>query len=251
MPDPRVIKCVIAYDGTAYQGWQRQADGPTIQAAIETALEPMVGRPVTITGAGRTDAGVHALGQVASARLETTHDVAAIRRALNVRLPADIRILRVDEAPAAFHARFDAVGKTYRYRIVTSDVVMPSDRWFVWHHPGRWDAAAMREAATVLVGTHDFAAFQAAHSGVVETVRTISRLTVTPTDDGIVIEVSGDGFLRHMVRTIVGTLAEVGLGRRAPVWAGEVLASRRRDAAGDTAPAAGLTLVSVAYPPGC
>jgi tRNA pseudouridine38-40 synthase len=246
----RTLKCVIAYDGTAYQGWQRQANGPSIQAAIEEAFVPLLGVTPTVTGAGRTDAGVHALGQVASVQVECSHSVDAIRRALNVRLPLDIRIRSVVEAPVTFHARFDARGKTYRYRLVTSEIVMPADRAYVWHLPDRLDVDAMRAAGEALCGTHDFAVFQSAHSGVEHTVRTIFELALVPTSDGLVVEVHGDGFLRHMVRAIVGTLVDVGAGRRAPDSIPALLTSRRRHEAGDTAPALGLTLVSVDYPPG-
>lgn len=246
----RTLKCVIAYDGTAYRGWQRQANGPTIQAAIEDAFVPLLGEAPTVTGAGRTDTGVHALGQVASVRVTCAHDAGAIRRALNVRLPQDIRILSVDDVGAEFHARFAAVGKTYRYRIVTAEVVSPFDRWFVWHSPQRLNLDAMREAAAHMCGRHDFASLQAAHSTVAGTVRTVTRVMLHPTGDGLQIEVHGDGFLRHMVRNMVGTLVDVGAGRRDPASIPALLKARDRSAAGDTAPASGLTLVSVDYPAG-
>lgn len=246
----RTLKLVIAYDGTAWQGWQRQANGPTIQAAIEDAFVPLLGDAPTVTGAGRTDAGVHALGQVASVRVTSDLAVDSVRRALNSRLPPDIRVLTVEDAAPAFHARFDAVGKTYRYRIVTGEIVSPFDRWFVWHLPARLNTDAMREAAAHLCGRHDFAAFQSAHSSVTETVRTVTRLDLNPAGDGLMVEVHGDGFLRHMVRAIVGTLVDVGAGRRDPASVPSLIRSRNRHEAGDTAPASGLTLVSVDYPAG-
>lgn len=246
----RTLRLVVAYDGTAYQGWQRQANGPTIQAALEEAFVPLLGEPPVVTGAGRTDAGVHALGQVASVLVTTTLTVDAIRRALNVRLSPDVRVLSVHEAVPEFHARFAAVGKTYRYRIVTTEVASPFERWFVWHLPGRLHTDAMREAATLLCGSHDFASFQSAHSSVTDTVRTVTRVELHPTGDGLTIEVHGDGFLRHMVRAIVGTLVDVGAGRRDPASVPGVIRSRDRGQAGDTAPACGLTLVSVDYPDG-
>lgn len=248
---PRVLKCVVAYDGTAYQGWQRQAAGPTIQAALEEAFVPLLGEAPVVTGAGRTDAGVHALGQVASVRVTCPHDTAAIGRALNARLPPDIRVRRVDDAAPEFHARFSAVGKTYRYRIVTGEIASPFERWFVWHLPGPLRLAAMQQAAAVLAGRHDWASFQAAGTDVDDTTRTITAVDVREADDGVVIEVRGEGFLRHMVRIMVGTLVDVGAGRRAPDTMTDVLAARDRRAAGDTAPACGLTLVSVDYPAGC
>lgn len=246
----RTVKLLIAYDGTAYCGWQRQANGPTIQAAIEDAFAPLLGVTPTVTGAGRTDTGVHALGQVASVRITSDLGVDAIRRALNVRLAPDIRILSVEDAAADFHARFAALGKTYRYRVVTTEIVSPFDRWFVWHLPARLNLEAVRAAAAHLCGRHDFVVFQSAHSSVTETVRTITRLAIHPTGDGFFVEVHGDGFLRHMVRAIVGTLVDVGAGRRDPDSMPALLRSRTRHQAGDTAPASGLTLVSVDYPPG-
>jgi tRNA pseudouridine38-40 synthase len=246
----RMLKCVVAYDGTAYQGWQRQATGPTIQAAIEEAFAPLLGETPTVTGAGRTDAGVHALGQVASVGVTSDLAVDAIRRALNMRLPPDIRVLSVTDAVPEFHAQFAAVGKTYRYRMVTAEMVLPFDRWFVWHLPARLQADAMREAAAHLIGRHDFAVFQSAHSSAIDTVRTLARVDVSPTGDGFVVEVHGDGFLRHMVRAIVGTLVDVGAGRREPASIPALLRSRDRHQAGETAPASGLTLVSVVYPDG-
>lgn len=246
----RTLKLLIAYDGTAYCGWQRQANGPTIQAAIEDAFVPLLGEAPIVTGAGRTDTGVHALGQVASVRVASQLRVDAIGRALNVRLAPDIRILSVEDAAPDFHARFEATGKTYRYQIVTSEIVSPFDRWFVWHLPGRRHLDAMRSAAAHLCGRHDFVVFQSAHSSVTDTVRTITRLDLHATGDGFNVEVHGDGFLRHMVRAIVGTLVDVGAGRRDPDSMPSLLRSRARHQAGDTAPASGLTLVSVDYPPG-
>jgi tRNA pseudouridine38-40 synthase len=209
------------------------------------------GRGPTVSGAGRTDAGVHAFGQVASVTLETELPASAIQRALNVRLPADIRVVGVVDAKPGFHARYHAVGKTYRYRIVTTPVASPFDRWFVWHAPEARDVDALRAAAARLVGTHDFASFQATGSAIRDTVRTITRLEVSTEADGIVLSVEGDGFLRHMVRAMAGTLVEVGAGTRKPESIDGVISARDRAAAGATAPASGLTLVSVRYPPVC
>lgn len=243
----RTLKLTVAYDGTVYCGWQRQINGISVQQRIEEAFAPLTGEAPTVTGAGRTDAGVHAEGQVASVRVGIPHPCAAIRRAVNVHLPPDIRVLDVEDAPDAFHARFDARGKTYRYRMVTADVVHPFERWFVWHLPGRFDAAAMQSAAHTLIGTHDFAAFQAARTDVTETVRTIRRVELTATTDGLTLEIEGDGFLRHQVRTIMGTLVDVGARRRDPGSLPALLASKDRSLAGDTAPPQGLTLVAVHY----
>lgn len=245
----RTLKLTIAYDGTAYVGWQRQLNGTSIQQRIEEALAPFTpdGPPPTLAGASRTDAGVHALGQVASVRVAIEHPLDAIQRALNIRLPTDIRVLAVDDAPEAFHARIDARGKVYRYRIATGPVVLPMHRWFVWHVPARLDVEAMRAAAHPLVGAHDFAAFQATGSSVVDTRRVIRRLHLLPAGDELHLEVEGDGFLRHMVRIIAGSLVDVGGGSRRPEWLAAALNGRDRRAAGRTAPASGLVLERVYY----
>lgn len=244
----RTLKLTLAYDGSNYVGWQRQINGLSIQQVIEEAFAPLDGGQVrTIAGAGRTDAGVHALGQVASVHVDFDHAPSAVQRALNVRLPADIRVLGVVDATPGFHAQFHATGKAYRYRIATTAVLLPFERWFVWHAPGPRNVAAMQRAATYFVGEHDFASFQPADSPISDTVRTIERLDVRDAGGEIVIDVEGNGFLRHMVRTIAGTLAEVGGGARDPDSIHDILGARDRRAAGQTLPAAGLTLVSVRY----
>jgi len=246
----RTLKFTLAYDGTNYVGWQRQINGVSIQQVLEEAFVPLFKPGMSmpaIASAGRTDAGVHALGQVASLRVELDLAPDAIWRALNVRLPTDIRVVEVTDMPPGFHARFDARGKSYRYRLATGPIVPPFERWFVWHVPQRCDVDAMRRGAAVLVGRHDFASFQARGSTTIDTARTIRTLTIDTCDGGIVIEVEGDGFLRHMVRTIVGSLVDIGSGTHPPGWMCEVLRARDRHAAGQTAPAGGLTLVSVSY----
>ena len=255
----RTLKLTVAYDGTGYVGWQRQAAGASIQGRLEAALRAIEGGPVSVVGAGRTDAGVHALGQVAGVRLEAGIDPAALARAVNARLPADIRVVESAAAADSFHARFDAVAKSYRYRLAHGPVTSPFLRRYAWHVRDGLDAGAMAEAGRMLVGEHDFAAFQAAGGSVRTTVRTLFDLTVrrvspgawAETDGGVgstVIEVSGSGFLRHMVRTIVGTLVEVGRGRWGPVEVEQVLGGADRRAAGPTAPARGLFLTAVRYP---
>jgi tRNA pseudouridine38-40 synthase len=251
------FKLTLAYDGTDFVGWQRQASGTSIQGLLEDALRELDGRDVTVTGAGRTDAGVHALAQVAACSLERTIDAATVARALNARLPPEVRVLASAQAPEAFHPRFDARGKTYRYRIWNAAVISPFEHRYAWHLSDPLDVRAMAEAARLLEGRHDFAAFQATGSDVKTTVREIGSscvTSVTPAPSGeasagrlVMYEVTGDGFLRHMVRTIAGTLVEVGRGRRPAAWAGEVLESRDRGLAGQTAPAAGLFLASVRY----
>jgi tRNA pseudouridine38-40 synthase len=240
-------KLTIQYDGTAYVGWQRQATGTSIQGLIEAALEPIEGRPVTVHGAGRTDAGVHAVAQVASVALATGLDARALRRALNAVLPPDVRVTEVERAADDFHARFSAREKTYEYRIVSAPFVSPFEYRYAWHLPYPLDVSAMQEAGRALLGTHDFSAFQASGSEVRTTERTLTMLDVAFDEPHVCLVVSADGFLRHMVRAIVGTLVEVGTGRATAESVAEALASRDRARAGPTAPARGLFLISVAY----
>ena len=247
------LKLTIAYDGTGLVGWQRQASGTSVQALLEEALAPLEGGPVTVAGAGRTDAGVHALGQVASVTLHRDIAPRSVVSAANMNLPPAVRVLAAEEVGPEFHARFRASTKTYRYRIWNGDVLSPFESPFAWHLPWpRLDVAGMDAAAERLVGTHDFAAFQSTGSDTETTVRTILSSSVAGGDERareplITYEVRADGFLRHMVRAIVGTLVEVGRGRRPAAWMSEVLESRERRRAGPTAPATGLFLVGVEY----
>jgi tRNA pseudouridine38-40 synthase len=254
----RTIKLTLAYDGTDFAGWQRQANERTVQAVLEDALAPIENGTVTATGAGRTDSGVHAAGQVATVRLQSAIDPDALGRALNATLPDDVRVLEIAEVPPAFNARFDARQKTYHYWISNGPAMPPSLRRYAWHIPQPIDLHATRAAAASLIGEHDFAAFQAAGSEVKTTVRTIFESTIRELDTGplspvpggvrlLRYEVSGSGFLRYMVRTIVGTLADVGRGRLSPGEMAEILQSRDRARAGATAPPHGLTLWSVHY----
>ena len=242
------FKITLAYDGTDYVGWQRQANGISIQALIEDALRVLDGGDVTVAGAGRTDAGVHALGQVASFTLARELRPDALLRAINAHLPPDIRALSAEEAPPGFHPRFGARRKTYRYRVWNGDVLSPFERAYAWHVPGPLDVEAMRAAARLLEGRHDFAAFQATGSSVATTEREIFQSAIGNLQSAMLVyEVAGSGFLRHMVRIIVGSLVEVGRGRQPVEWIGAVIASRDRTAAGPTAPPHGLFLVGVDY----
>lgn len=246
----RTLKLTIQYDGTEYVGWQRQETGTSIQGLLEAALAPIEGTPVVVNGAGRTDAGVHALAQVASATLTSGLDCGTLVRALNAVLPPDVRVLAIEDVPAGFHARFSATGKIYEYRIVNAPLVSPFLHRYAWHVVPPLDIDAMREAAGALLGHHDFAAFQGAGSSVATTERTLRRLEWQ--DGGgydlpLVMRIEGDGFLRHMVRNVVGTLVEVGLGRWPAGCVAGILASRDRAIAGPTAPAPGLFLVRVLY----
>lgn len=242
-----IFKITLQYDGTDYVGWQRQATGVSIQGLIEDALAPIAGQPVPVAGAGRTDAGVHALGQVASAAFQTRLDPDVLRRALNAVLPADVRAALVEPAADDFHARFSASFKTYEYRIANGPFVSPFDYRYRWHVPQRLEVDAMRQAAGRLVGQHDFAAFRAVGSEVKTTVRHLARLDVLAGGSEVRVVATADGFLRHMVRAIVGTLVDVGLRRMPLARVSEVLESRNRAQAGATAPPAGLFLVSVEY----
>jgi tRNA pseudouridine38-40 synthase len=244
------FKLTLAYDGTGSVGWQRQAEGTAIQQLLEDVLAILEGAPVTVHGAGRTDAGVHALGQVASVTLNRSIDAGTLTRALNAHLPETVRVLEAVDMPPAFHARFDARSKTYRYRIWNAPVLSPFERHYAWHVPEpRLDVPAMAAAARALEGRHDFAAFQASGSPTTMTVREIFSSTIVRDAALVTYEVSGEGFLRHMVRSIVGTLVEVGRGRRPPESIRDVIASRSRIEAGRTVPPHGLVLVRVEYPP--
>ena len=248
MAPSRTLKLTIAYDGTNYVGWQRQENGLSVQQLVEEALQPMCGGDVPVVmGASRTDAGVHASGQVASVRVGFEHPATAVHRALNVRLPADVRVLAVEDAAPGFHARFDARGKSYRYRIATARVPLPFDRWFLWHMPQPCDVEAMRAASRCLVGRHDFSSFQARGATVLDGWRTLERVEVEHLGSEIHVHVDGDGFLRHMVRIVVGTLVDIGVGRRGVESMAATLAACDRQAAGRTAPAHGLTLLEIRY----
>ena len=246
----RTLKFTLQYDGTDYVGWQRQPTGVSIQGLLEEALAPIEGSHVTVHGAGRTDAGAHAMGQVASAAMTSDLDERTMARALNAVLPTAVRVLIVEEVDPEFHARFSARSKTYEYRIINAPFASAFLRRYVWHIPQPLDIEAMRTAAGPLVGTHDFAGFQGTGTSVATTERTILDLEI---EDGagfdlpMVVRISGDGFLRYMVRNIVGTLVEVGVGRWDPWRLLAVLDSRERATAGPTAPPHGLFLTQVTY----
>ena len=245
------FKLTLAYEGTTLVGWQRQAAGVSVQGLLEAALATLDDQPVAVVGAGRTDAGVHALAQVAGCALRRDIDAATLVRALNAVLPETVRVLTAVDVPAAFHPRFDARAKAYRYRIWNGEVLSPFERAYAWHIPApALDLDAMAAAAAALEGRHDFAAFQGTGSDTHTTERTVFSSRVErshPHDPLITYDIRGDGFLRHMVRTIAGTLVEIGRGRHAADWIGRVLASRDRAQAGRTAPAHGLFLVGVDY----
>ncbi len=243
----RNFKLVVAYDGTGLGGWQRQPNRVTVQELIEAALAKLAGTPVTLHGSGRTDAGVHARAQVANCSLATRHAPLTLGRALNANLPDEIRIRRVQEMPAEFHARFSATGKEYRYQIDNGPVADPFRLRYAWHHPQPLDVAAMRRAARTLEGRHDFTALAAKSER--DPVRTISRLRVAREKAFITISVSADGFLYKMVRTIVGALVKVGEGGLTAADVAQLVRARRRIPLVETAPAKGLCLWRVIYGP--
>ena len=243
----RQVRLVIEYDGTTLCGWQRQANGPTVQGHIEDALATMLQHPTAVTGASRTDAGVHARGQVAAFRTERTIPLRGIRRGLNGMLPDSIAIRDATEAPDDFHPRFSAIGKHYRYSLLVRADRAPLWRTRTWHHALPLDREAMRAAAAILVGEHDFAAFRASGCSAKTTVRRVESIDITDDGELVHVDVRGNAFLRNMVRILVGTLAEVGSGARSIAQVVEILAGRDRTNAGITAPAQGLELVSVRY----
>jgi tRNA pseudouridine38-40 synthase len=243
----RNIKLTIHYDGARYHGWASQPGKPTVQGAIEQALERLLCESVEVNGSSRTDAGVSALGQVANIRVDSVVPVENFVKALNKLLPADIVIAEAAEADADFDAISSAKSKLYRYSIFTGAVRPVLEINHCWHRPGRLDVEAMAQAAAVLVGTHDFRSFAAAADKRSSSVRTVFRCDVSQSGDWVRIETEADGFLYNMVRNIVGTLVEVGRGRWSPDEVRQILEARDRRRAGPIAPAAGLCLMWIKY----
>jgi tRNA pseudouridine38-40 synthase len=241
------FKITIQYDGTNYHGWQMQANECTIQGELARVLSLFDERDVVVNGAGRTDAGVHAEGQVASFFLKRPFEPAVLRDAINGNLSRDIRVIRADPIDDSFHARYLARSKFYRYRIWNDEVVPPFFFRYVYHYRDRLDTEAMRLAARAMTGIHDFSAFTSSGSEAEDHVRKLTRLDVIEKGREIWIELEAEGFLRYMARTIAGTLIEVGRGRREAADVSDVLESRNRDRAGPTLSPAGLTLIRVDY----
>lgn len=241
-------RLTLSYRGTRYAGWQRQDNAVSVQQVVEEAVSRLAGQPVRVTGASRTDAGVHARGQVAHLDLERPLPPRALVHGVNPHLPEDVRVLAAAEVGEGFHARKSALGKEYRYRLSRAEVVSPLDSLFVVSVPARIDLGRMTRAAAYLPGRHDFSAFALAGGSHGQPFRTIRSAVWTEAGEEIVLSVTGDGFLRGMVRALVGTLIDVGLGRREPESLAELLQGRPRSEAGPTAPARGLVLESVFYP---
>ena len=241
-------KLTIEYHGAGFVGWQRQDNGPSVQAALEAAVLGFCGETVTAQGAGRTDAGVHALGQVAHIDLARPADADTLRDALNAHLkPAAVAVLAAEIVDDDFHARFSAVARAYRYRIVNRRARLALDRGRAWFVPQPLDAAAMHDAAQALIGHHDFTSFRASQCQATSPVKTLDLLDVSREGQELRIEARARSFLHHQVRNMVGTLKLVGEGKWTRAEVARALAARDRSAAGPTAPADGLYLVAVRY----
>lgn len=248
------IRLLIAFDGTDFNGWQLQPDAPTIQGEIERNLAIIHNRKVTLHGAGRTDAGVHARGMVAHFHTDKLMTAEAFLKGLNSMLPYSIRILEAMEVESSFHSRFSAKSKTYHYSIFNGEIMMPQERLYCLHVRSKLNIENMRQCLQMIKGTHDFGCFETAGSRDLTvscergSIRTIYEADITRVKTGFyVFSVAGDGFLRHMVRNIVGTTLEVGLGRRTLKSFEAALFSKKRSEAGSTAPAHGLTLHKIIY----
>ena len=243
----RNIRLLLEYDGTAYAGWQKQPASPTVQETLERALQRLTGSRTVVHGSGRTDAGVHALGQVAAFRTESSIPAERFAAALNSVLPRDIVALASAEADPGFHPRFSAKSKTYVYAIRTSPCRPAMLGRYFWHCPAALDADAMRDAARLFAGTRDFRGFSCSGGRPRTTVRTVRRAEVERVGSSVLFAVEADGFLYKMVRSMAGTLVMVGMGKAGPGRVEEVFSAGRRERAGPSLPGCGLTLAAVAY----
>jgi tRNA pseudouridine38-40 synthase len=243
----RNIRLILSYDGTDFHGWQRQPDLRTVQQTLEEVLGELTGVVPTCHASGRTDAGVHALGQVVHFLTASRHPPEVFVRGGNALLPADVRVLAAEEVPQAFHATLDARSKRYRYVIDNGRLADPFRRRYAWHVFHRLDVEAMHRAAQALRGRHDFRSFETNWPNRTSSVRTIFDVGVAREGDVVTVEVEADGFLYNMVRSIAGTLVLVGAGKRPGAWVAEALAAESRAEAGPTAPPQGLFLLHVRY----
>ena len=244
----QTFRLIIEYDGSAFHGWQRQKKDRTVQETIENALAVMTREKVTVIGSGRTDAGVHALGQVAGFKIRSRQDARIFLNGLNSLLPDDVVVHACDPMPDTFHARFDVASKRYRYHILNRPIAPAIGRQFVWHIRKPLDTAAMTNAAMVILGTHDFKAFEGTGSPRDHSIRTVTDSTIKATGDGnLTYDIQANGFLRFMVRNIVGTLVDVGVGKIDKQDVQAILQSKDRSRAGATAPPQGLFLMDVTY----
>ncbi len=247
MARKRNLRILVEYDGTRFFGWQVQKDKPTVQGELQRAAEEVTKRKTLVIGAGRTDAGVHAEGQVANFHTSSPIPARKWAEALNAHLPEEVSVLEAADVPLAFHAQFAATSKVYRYRILNRPVRSALERERTHLVKAPLDLAKLREAAALLVGTHDFRSFGSEMSKKEKTVRTIFSIEVRESGPLVDLVVHGDGFLYNQVRSMVGTLLPVGLGTRPPGWVREVLVAKDRSKAGANVPAKGLTLVEVRY----
>ena len=249
LPIMKKFMAVVEYDGTDYHGWQLQKNLPTIQGSIESALSHILGIPTRVYGAGRTDAGVHALGQVAHFLADWSHSVEELRKGCNALLPADIVLRSLESASHDFHARHSARSKTYTYQIINQPIRSPLKRLYAWHVPHQLDVELLNRAASYLIGSHDFAAFGSPTEGTPSTIREVleARWEIMTSGGAIRFLIRGTGFLRYMVRSVVGTLVMVGKRKIMPEEFSEILKSCDRSLSGPTAPPHGLCLVSVDY----
>ena len=241
------FRITLAYDGTDFTGWQMQPGARTVQGILTEALVKIEGAPVTLFGAGRTDSGVHAEGQVASFSLTRVSDPELILNALNGNIPVDVRVLDVAIAPETFHARRDARNKTYRYHLFTGPVMNPFLYRYAWHFPYGLDIERLRDDSQLLVGTHDFSAFTVSSSDAQTKTRTITEVSVAEAGESLFLNFTGNGFLRYMVRTMVAVLVDANRGRLRGESISELLSTGNRHLAGAMAPAKGLTMVKVEY----
>lgn len=244
----RNIRLLIEYDGTNYQGWQVQPKGPTVQGVIEEMMSLLTGEVIHLVGSGRTDAGVHAFGQVAHFKIESQMDVASLRRAVNSLLPSDIVIHQAEEVGQDFHARKQSKSKVYEYWILNRDFRSPFHRHYAWHIPQKLDLEEMKRAARILVGERDFSSFRSTGSPTRTAIRKVIRADWKKGREGLIrFEIEASGFLKQMVRAIVGTLAEVGRGKISVEEFRRIVDAKDRKVAGPTAPAHGLFLKEVKY----
>lgn len=243
-------KLTIEFDGSGYSGWQRQENAPSVQHALEVAAEALDGSAVQVIGAGRTDAGVHALGQVAHIDLSKAHLAHKVRDALNAHLrPHPISVLKAETAPDDFHARFDATARSYIYRIINRKPDLTLDKGRAWKTPSPLDADAMHQAAQALVGKHDFTTFRDSNCQADTPVKTLNMIRVTRHGQEVVIETKARSFLHRQVRSMVGSLVDVGRGREQVGWIADILKAADRTACGPVAPPDGLYLTRVSYDP--
>lgn len=242
------FRCLVAYDGTPYSGFQLQVGRPTVQQELETAIERITGQQTRVVAAGRTDAGVHATGQVIHFRTVWSHPAPALERAINAVLPSMIVVAGMEHAVAGFHARYSAIGRRYRYDILNCATRSPIHHRFALHRSRPLDAAAMHMGLQCLIGTHDFRAFAAGEDPDASTVRCVTSVTCRQSGELVRITVEANAFLRHMMRRIAGTVLEIGEGRKPAEYMEQVLTAKCKALAGPTAPAKGLFLIQVTYP---